>query len=161
MDDDIKLKIVTGTNQDIIFNLLTDHYAIQNFKIIYPMREELIKEFEIKTRSERMLLDSAIICYVRFLVYQKNISSILKSDFFPDRGLNIDRYQRISESAIIQFNRTLESIRRMKIMHVNFNFSNSQVNLGKNQQINNSIPNPNNFGSEEEKNENNRKSLMM
>ena len=103
----------------------------------HPMREDLIKEYGVITRSEFMLLDAVIINYLKFISYQQYLACCL----YADNGIgsssikNIEKLQKVSDISFNNYLHSMSVLRQMKLNPMNINIKNSQVNIGKNQQI--------------------------
>ena len=122
-------------NDGLLFMVFKDSVSAVTMKVILPLRERLIEELDIKTTSEKILLDAALINYNRFLSYQAWISKLLEWGVRDESSKTIERFNKMSDSSLNQFNRGLETLRTLKLTPLKVSIKNSQVNLGNNQQI--------------------------
>lgn len=136
MDEATKEMITSGKANDFLSYVALDDDGSQTFfKVVFPMRHQLIKEYDIRTKSEYMILDSAVMNYARFLTYQRRISYYTGINLCKDSSLILERLNRMSENALNQFNRGIEALRTVKLSPLPVKIFNSQVNVGNNQQI--------------------------
>jgi hypothetical protein len=125
-----------GINEALVYLPVSESkFSLQLLKIIYPMRNLLKKEYDITTKSETMLLDSAMISYHRFLVFNQWIETYLNSGISSEKALIVERFQKMSDNSLNQYVRIMDVIRSMRLTAVNVNIKNSQVNVGQHQQI--------------------------
>lgn len=135
MDKELLSHLTSKRNDGLTFLFINDGTSAQATKMILPLREQLINELDIKATSELMLLDSSLINYNRFLIYQHWISRILDGGINSENALSIERLNKMSDSALNQYKVGIETLKSMKITSVKLNIKNSQVNVGSNQQI--------------------------
>lgn len=145
--DDATLKYLnTGRKELLSYASICDTGGLMGIKVSLKSRDNLIKEYDIKTTSEKILLDMGLQGYARYFGFQAIISTILDNKpFNEETALIIERLQRLSDSALNRFTSSLETIRSMKLIPIKVNINNSQINVGNNQQINTGIKS-NNFG---------------
>ena len=121
----------TVDNHILIIKSLPESYQPVAVEVI----NQLTKEFQCKTTSEKILAEVAGYSYARYLLYTRNSQLLLDVDFLSSQkngyyGL----IGKEAEMAIRQYTSAISNLRQMRAPTVNLHFKDSTAYVAQNQQ---------------------------
>lgn len=123
---------------------LVESVASRYRSLVIEMAEQLIKEFNCETHSERAIAQVAAVSYVRFMALSKTLNQVTEIEFLQHAttgyygmiGREVDRAER-------RFRTTIMTLKQMKYPTMNLQLKVNTAFVAQNQQINASLePNP-------------------
>ena len=127
-----------GAAQDYIMSAAGQYPGLVYQLSIQPLRKRFIKEYDIKTIPEYMLLDRIMFAYLRATQLDSWINSIFSKGSVDKFGMEFYRVlESAKEKVERQLVRNLEALMRLKLPPLNLNIRRvDNMNLANKQQVN-------------------------